>query len=70
MLAHITIEQLDKAGVEYDRAIPQEVWSRLSGMNHRNPVGHVVVVYQQTGVWGGLQATTAEGALMLAEYYK
>lgn len=65
MIGYITREQLDKAGVTYDTAIPQPIWDALYAAFGVNPVGDIVVTYQPSNVMGFLQAVTFEGARML-----
>jgi hypothetical protein len=69
VLGYTTKAQLDEAGVTYDTALPQEIWADICNVTGQNPCGDVVYAYTHDGsIFGGLVATSMEGALILSGY--
>jgi len=69
MFAYLTVEQLNKAGVTYDAALPQPLFNEISQRTGQNPFGLIVMLYQDGDSFGCPCAVTPEGAALMSLTY-
>ena len=67
-LGWISKKELNSSKLNYDYAIPQDVFEDIAKKTGKNPSGHVVWIYPDGTIFGGPTPVSQEGAEILCQW--